>query len=301
MEKEKNSTGNGNSRNNEENSAIAVTDHGNREVKSSVFTAFFGESKNAAALYDAIAGTSGTRPEDIRYETLEGVLFMARKNDLSFLANETVLVISEHQSTINENMSLRNLVYYGRTVERLINPRDLYRERRIKIPTPEFYVFYNGAKDYPLEKEMKFSDSFMISRESYMMDLTTKVININKEKGHSILAACQPMKEYSDFMEYIRQFMRTEDHNREKAIILAIRKCREEGIMTEFLNRHSSEVENMLFTQWNWDDALEVAKEEAIEIAKEELRDTVKAEVEEKVKAEVEEKVKAEVEEKVKA
>ncbi|MCD8337709.1 MAG: hypothetical protein LUD18_10670, partial [Lachnospiraceae bacterium] len=71
----------------------------------------------------------------------------------------------------------------------------------------------------------------------YMMDLTTKVININKGKGHSILANCQPMKEYSDFMEYIRQFMKTENRNREKAITLAIRKCREEGIMTEFLNR----------------------------------------------------------------
>jgi predicted transposase/invertase (TIGR01784 family) len=35
--------------------------------------------------------------------------------------------------------------------------------------------------------------------------------------------------------------------------------------LKEFLELHSSEVENMLFTEWNWDDALAVRFEEGQE------------------------------------
>ena len=40
--------------------------------------------------------------------------------------------------------------------------------------------------------------------------------------------------------------------------------------MQPFLTDNSSEVENMLLTDWNWDEAMEVAKEEAREEGKEE-------------------------------
>ena len=40
--------------------------------------------------------------------------------------------------------------------------------------------------------------------------------------------------------------------------------------MQPFLTDNSSEVENMLLTDWNWDEAMEVAKEEAREEAREE-------------------------------
>ena len=55
----------------------------NREVKNSAFTTFFGEPENASQLYAAL-GEVEVSPEDITYVTLEGVLFIARKNDLAF-------------------------------------------------------------------------------------------------------------------------------------------------------------------------------------------------------------------------
>jgi len=36
-------------------------------------------------------------------------------------------------------------------------------------------------------------------------------------------------------------------------------------ILLSFLDRHSSEVENMIFGEWNWDDAKQVWQEEARE------------------------------------
>jgi hypothetical protein len=38
--------------------------------------------------------------------------------------------------------------------------RDLYREKRILLPFPEFIVLYNGKGAYPDEKELKLSESF---------------------------------------------------------------------------------------------------------------------------------------------
>lgn len=100
----------------------------NREIKSSAFTTYFSDPKNAAQLYSALEGTP-VLPEDIHFTTLEGVQFVARKNDMAFTARNKVLVISEHQSTINWDMPLRSVIYYGRIMEKLVEPKALYREK----------------------------------------------------------------------------------------------------------------------------------------------------------------------------
>lgn len=129
----------------EENSRLIT----NREVKSSAFTAYFGDPKRAADLYSALEQTENVDPDDIVYETLQGILYMARRNDLAFTVKRKVLVIGEHQSTINKNMPIRSAIYYGRTMEKLIPSRWMYRSGMVSIPIPEFYVFYNGKEDQP--------------------------------------------------------------------------------------------------------------------------------------------------------
>lgn len=151
----------------------------NREIKSSAFTTYFGDPENAAALYRALDQAEDIRAEDIEYKTLSGVLFMARKNDMAFTVRKKVLVISEHQSTVNANMPLRDAIYYGRTMEKLIEPKALYKTGKILIPTPEFYVFYNGDTPYPIEKTLRLSDAYLEKREEPMLELVVRVININ--------------------------------------------------------------------------------------------------------------------------
>ena len=168
----------------------------NREIKSSAFTTYFGEPENAAKLYSALNGTD-VKPEDIHYTTLEGVLFIARKNDMAFTVKNKVLVISEHQSTINFNMPLRSIIYYGRTMERLVEPKSLYKEKRIPLPTPEFYVFYNGNSSFPSESLMKLSEAYLEKTDTPMLELIVKVININLPVNHRLLEQCRPLYEYS--------------------------------------------------------------------------------------------------------
>lgn len=238
----------------------------NREVKSSAFTTYFGEPENASKLYAAL-GDEEVSPEDITYVTLEGVLFIARKNDLAFTVKNRVLVISEHQSTINENMPLRDLLYLGRTLEKLLDEKNLYRRKMISIPTPEFYVFYNGDAPYPPEKILRLSDAYLDKTEHPMLELKVKVINVNLSSGHMLLKKCRPMYEYSWFIQQVRDYL-TDGWSRDSAVVQAVQDCLDEGIMAEFMREHGTEAVNMLYTQWNWDDAVAVEREEAYEDGK---------------------------------
>lgn len=235
--------------------------YSNKEYKSSAFTAYFSIPENAADLYRSLSHSDNIRPEDIEFKTLEGVLYMARKNDLAFTARKKVLVIGEHQSTLNMNMPLRSAIYYGRTMERLIPPRDIYRTRIIPIPTPEFYVFYNGTKEQPAERLLKLSDSYLEMADAPMLELKVKMININPSVMHPILKDSRCLYEYSAFIQNIRDYLQA-GASRDSAIQQAMRDCLAKGIMTDFIHDHGSEVINMLFTEFNLEDALEVRGEE---------------------------------------
>ena len=233
----------------------------NREVKSSAFTSYYGLPENAANLYQALAHVSDVDPKSIKYETLQGVLYLARKNDLAFTVDKKVLVVGEHQSTVNENMPLRSIIYYGRTMEKLIEPRSIYKNRRILIPTPEFYMFYNGKELRPSEWTMNLSDAYLVKADTPMLQLCVKVININPSAHHPILEECRSLYEYSCFMQEIRD--RTDAGLRlDEAIPEAMEVCIKRGIMVDFIREHGTEVRNMLYTQFNLEDAKEVWKEE---------------------------------------
>ena len=75
------------------------------------------------------------------------------------------------------------------------------------------------------------------------------------------------MYEYSWFIQRIRNYL-SDGWGRDNAITQAVQDCLDNGIMTEFMREHGSEAVNMLYTQWNWDDAMEVEREEAYEDGK---------------------------------
>jgi len=45
----------------------------------------------------------------------------------------------------------------------------------------------------------------------------------------------------------------------------AVKYCKEHDILKGYLEKHETEVINMLYTEWNWDTALEVRYEEGVE------------------------------------
>ncbi|MDE7248381.1 MAG: hypothetical protein K2N82_00535 [Lachnospiraceae bacterium] len=84
---------------------------------------------------------------------------MKFKNDVSFVF-DFELMLYEHQSTVNPNMPLRDLIYVTDLLRGRISTDDLYRTSRIKLPVPRFVVFYNGTTPQPEEQILRLSDAY---------------------------------------------------------------------------------------------------------------------------------------------
>ncbi|UTD12446.1 Rpn family recombination-promoting nuclease/putative transposase [Treponema denticola] len=240
----------------------------NRKYKDSVFVDLFSEDEKAKenflSLYNALHGTNLQMSCPVENIKLENVMYMNIINDVSCLIDGKIIVLAEHQSTINENMPLRFLEYIARLYEKIQSPTDRYLRKLSKIPTPEFYVFYNGIKDYPETTVLKLSDAFITKSELIPLELTVKVYNINKNKGAEVLSRCKPLEEYSLFVEEVRVQTQLDP---ESGFTNAVKICIEKGILKEYLLRKSREVINMLVAEYDYDTDIAVQREEAGRIA----------------------------------
>ncbi|MCL2879995.1 MAG: Rpn family recombination-promoting nuclease/putative transposase [Treponema sp.] len=248
----------------------------NRNFKDSVFTTLFNNPDLLRELYCALKGISLPQDVPVSINTLENVLFMDLYNDISFEIGGKLIILIEHQSTINPNMALRMYLYSARILERLIKSKNLFSGNRLSIPWPEFYVLYNGKEPYPDREVMRLSNLFEKPADwgfpdtAYpLLELEVTVININQGRNEGISAHCRKLAEYSMFIAKARAY-EEELRSRENGIIAAIKFCSKHDILSEFLELYGSEVLNMLLTEWNTEDAIAVAREEGHEEGREE-------------------------------
>jgi hypothetical protein len=128
----------------------------NRNHKNSVFSSLFSTPDVLRELYSAIEGISIPLDIPIDINTLTDILYKGRINDISFLIDNRLVVLIEHQSTINDNIPLRLLMYIARIYEKIVKRKKLYQAKLEKIPRPEFIVLYNGEKNTPITKNLNF-------------------------------------------------------------------------------------------------------------------------------------------------
>jgi len=205
---------------------------------------------------------------------------------ISFEIDGKLVVLIEHQSTINPNMALRLLMYIGRVYEKIIEGRNIYSGKDIKIPRPQFFVLYNGVEPYPDEKIYKLSEMFenleslrlaekdflplgLVEKDIPDLELVVRVININEGRNGALAARCKKLAEYSAFVAKVRAYEK-ELGSLEEAIKATVKYCQKHDILKEFLELHAGEVLSMLMTEWNMDDALAVRYEEGHEDGREE-------------------------------
>ena len=248
----------------------------NRNYKDSVFVDLFAHDitakENFISLYNALHGTNlDVKTTDVQPVMLEKVLYMKYYNDIAMLIDGKIVILIEHQSTINQNMPFRFLEYIARIYEKITTKDEKFGRKLVKLPVPEFYVFYNGKDDYPVESVMKLSDAFMqldsklknqLENTSYPLEISVKVININVDKENPILKRCEALKEYSEFIEQVR-------FNIENAVpepfTTAIKEAIKKGFLSDYLNRKSTEVQNMLLAEYDYDTDIAVQRKEAFD------------------------------------
>jgi len=251
----------------------------NKNYKDSVFTALFSQPALLRDLYCAIKNVTLSPDVPVSINTLENVLFMDFYNDISFEIAGKLVVLIEHQSTINPNIALRLLLYIARLLEKRVKGRTLYSKKQVSIPWPEFYILYNGAESYPDDVVLQLSDIFEKTEDlglapavRPLLELEVRVMNINEGRNQAIVKRCGKLAEYSVLIAKVRTLWK-ELGNLDDAIKEAIKYCSRHDILTEFLEVHGSEVHNMILEEWNTEDAIAFAREEGREDGIEEGRE----------------------------
>jgi hypothetical protein len=242
----------------------------NIRYKDSVFSFLFSNPDTLRELYSAICGIILPPSIPVTVNTLEDVLYKTLLNDISFELARKLVILLEHQSSINPNMAIRLLLYIARVYEKLITKKNLYGRKKLYIPRPEFIVLYNGAAPYPDQAELKLSEAYEdpgslgIRQEGPALELAVKVYNINAGHNERILGSCETLKGYSTFIGKVRE-MEAEKGDREAAMGEAIRWCVRNNVLRGFFEEHGSEVVNMLLSEWKLEEALVVEREEGWE------------------------------------
>ena len=201
----------------------------NRNYKDRLFRFVFKNKKDLLDLYNAINGTDYDNPEELEVNTLENVLYLSMKNDLSFLI-DAELNLYEHQSTYNPNMPMRGLLYFAGVYNRHIS--DLFRR-----PT--------GEKEPCLECQ-------------------TLMLNINYGHNRELMKKCRRLEEYAIFVDTIRK-NQAKGQDLQEAVETAVESCIAGGVLADILRAQKAEVVQMVLEGFDQEAYEKAMKKEGYE------------------------------------
>ena len=226
----------------------------NRQYKDRLFKVIFGSPEHkeyALSLYNAVNNSHYTDAELLDFYTIENVVYMGMKNDLSFIFDAT-LNLYEQQSSFNPNMPLRGLMYLSKQYEKYVEDHHLnvYRGTLCKVPAPRYIVFYNGNDIQPDKRELKLSDAFITSIHDAALEVTAIMLNINFGQNKKIMKTCAPLNDYSKFVSYVKMNQR-KGLAVQDAVSIAVEKAIEENLLDGFFAEHRAEVIGMILTEYD--------------------------------------------------
>ena len=230
-----------------------------REYRDRLFKAIFGRDNEQSKrwrldLYNALNGTSYTDPDALEVNTIENVIYMTMKNDISFLV-DSQMTLYEQQSTHNPNMPLRGLFYLSQLYQMYIEKNDMniHTSMLVKIPEPRFIVFYNGSTKKPDTFKMRLSDAFerrgdgaggdcsTTANVAKDFEWTATVININPGHNKTLQKNCKPL------YDYVRYVGRIADNKKKglpikEAVDDAVNWAIEQDFLDGFFKMNKAEV-----------------------------------------------------------
>ena len=220
----------------------------NRQYKDTVFRMLFSEKENLLSLYNAVTGNAYQNADDLKIVTLENAIYMGMKNDLAFML-ETNIYLYEHQSTLNPNIPLRDLIYIGIEYQQYVDDKSLYSSRLQKIPAPKFMVFYNGTDAVDDRVELRLSNAYEHLAGEPALELKVLMLNVNEGHNQELMEQCQTLQEYASYVARVRKY--TSEMNLNDAVARAIDECIKEGILVEFLRKNRSEVKMVSILEYD--------------------------------------------------
>ena len=222
----------------------------NKKIRDTLFCKYVGTEENLLAISNAIRGTHHTDASGIQINTLKGSFYSNLKNDISFILDTLIMMLIEHQTTLNPNMPLRLLSYVDELFRLYLEPkkRKIYSTELIKLPAPEFYVFYDGDDTSFERKVLRLSDAFKAPSDK--LELIVHVYNLATGKNEDLKKICTPLREYSIFSNQYK-LLRKQGLAIDEAVRDTIRYCIDHNIMKDYLQRNESEVIDMFGFEWD--------------------------------------------------
>ena len=208
----------------------------------------------------------------LEVNTIENVIYMTMKNDISFLV-DSQMTLYEQQSTHNPNMPLRGLFYLSQLYQMYIEKNDMniHTSMLVMIPEPRFIVFYNGSTKKPDTFKMRLSDAFERNGDGgnsaeFAKDFewTATVININPGHNKTLQKNCKPL------YDYVRYVGRIADNKKKglpikEAVDDAVNWAIEEDMLDGFFKVNKAEVSAMCLTEYDEEATMRAFRKEGYE------------------------------------
>ena len=242
----------------------------NRSYKDRLFKIIFEDKKELLSLYNALTGKNYQNPDELEINTIDDVIYMHLKNDMSFILDDWQNLF-EQQSTFNPNQPLRGFFYFADLYKVKYFGKKIYSTRLLKIPTPQYIVFYNGTTNMPDKKELRLSDAFQQPTTQPDIEVVAHMLNINYGHNKELMERCRKLKEYAQFIDIIRHYLReNKQWSNEQAISKAIDDCIKNNILRDILQKERLRVMASILSEFDEVGYKEMIRQEAYEDAYEE-------------------------------
>lgn len=234
-----------------------------RNYKDRLFCKVFENKKDLLSLYNAVNNTEYTDTDALEVNTLEDVIYLGMKNDKSFLISDT-LNLYEHQSTQNPNLPLRGLFYFSRLYEGFVDNQGIriYGRTHIKLPTPQYVVFYNGIAEEPDRSVLHLSDAYLQKDIPPALECTAVMLNVNYGHNKALMEKCRKLKEYAFLIAAIRRHLNEGNPLRE-AVTAAVDECIRKMVLKDVLMKHKAEVIGMILTTFDQEEYEQTIRDES--------------------------------------
>lgn len=216
-----------------------------RTYKDSLFSLLYSNREAVLDLYLTLHPEDGqTTESSIELINLESYLLANRYNDVAFKVGNRLVILVEHQSSINENMPFRMLLYVANEYEKILKGHSevIYKKKLFHIPMPEFYVVYAGEEVWD-SSVLRLSDAFICSPEEPPLELNVKIISRKDVQIMAEMGDDSTLNEYFNFMEFIKEHLERDGIISRSALLRYIKEYNGSEIFWKFL--HSLEVEEV--------------------------------------------------------
>ncbi len=240
-----------------------------RTIKDSVFTDLFQNKKYLLQLYKSLHPEDDVTEDDLNDITIKNVLTDNIYNDLGFTVGDKLMILVEAQSSVwTVNIIVRALMYLVQTWHDYFErtKQNLYKSKKVQMPMPEIYVIFTGERK-TRPSEISLSQEFFDGKECGI-DVRVKMIYDGKE-GDII-------NQYVLFTKICNEQMKEHGRTR-KAVMEAIRICKDRDVLREYLSNRESEVVSIMMVLYDEEEIMrsyveserhEAKRDEKIETAR---------------------------------